>query len=155
PTLEALAEGKFVKPVRSGAPVSFLNVISSKGDYIGQGKSYSYAGNDLTAQTNPRGVTINVGDFGNLTLHFGGPRNRFLEVREFDAAKRLPSSGDAQGIEFYGNGRGANMIAGKFVVWEIEVKGNQVVRLAIDFIQRCEEKMPPLYGSLRINSSFH
>jgi hypothetical protein len=155
PSLEALAEGKFVKPVRSGAPVSALRVVSSKGDYIGQGQSYSYAGNDLTVQTNPRGVTVNVGGPGGWTLHFGGPGNRFLDVGEYDGAKRFPFSGDAPSIEFYGNGRGCNMIAGKFVVWEIEVKGNQVVRLAIDFIQRCEEKMPPLYGSLRTNSSFH
>jgi hypothetical protein len=155
PSLEGLAEGKFVKPVRSGAPVSSLRVVSTKGDYIGQGESYSYGGNELTVQTNGRGVTVNVGGPGGWTLNFGGPGNRFLEVGEYDGAKRFPFSGDAPGIEFYGNGRGCNIIAGKFVVWEIEVKGNQVVRLAIDFIQRCEEKMPPLYGSLRINSSFH
>jgi hypothetical protein len=151
PTIEALAEDKFVKPVRSGAPVSYLRVVSSKGDYIGQGKSYSYDGDELNVQTNNRGVTVSVGGW---TLNFGGPGNLFLGVGEYDGAKRFPFSGDAPGIEFYGNGRGCNMIAGKFVVWELEVKGNQV-RLAIDFVQRCEEKMPPLYGSLRINSSFH
>jgi hypothetical protein len=155
PSLEALAEDKFVKPPRSGAPVSFLRVVSSKGDYIGQGKSYSYGGEDLTVRTNNRGVTVNVGNFTGWTLNFGGPGNRFLDVGEYDGAKRFPFSGDAPGIEFSGNGRGCNMVAGKFVVWEIEVKGNEVVRLAIDFIQHCEGKMPPLYGTLRVNSSFH
>ena len=154
-SLETLADGKFVKPPRSGAPVSSLRVVSSKGDYIGQGNNYSYVGEDLTARTNHRGVTISVGSPGGWTLHFGGPGNRFLDVGEYDGAKRFPFSGQAPGIEFTGHGRGCNRIAGKFVVWEIEVKGNQVVRLAIDFIQRCEENMPPLYGSLRINSSFH
>jgi hypothetical protein len=151
-TLEALAEGKFVKPVRSGTPVSSLRVVSSKGDYIGQGKSYSYAGEDLTTRTNHRGVTVNVGGW---FLNVGGPGNRFLEVREYEGARRVPFSEDAPGLEFFGNGRGCNRLAGKFVVWELEVKGNQVVRLAIDFIQRCEETQPPLYGSLRINSTFH
>jgi hypothetical protein len=153
--LKALADGRFVKPARSGAPISYLRVVSSKGDYIGQGKSYSYGGEDLTVRTNHRGVMINVGNLGGWMLQFGGPGNRFLDVGEYDGAKRFPFSGEAPGIEFMGNGRACNMIAGKFVVWEIEVKGTQVVRLAIDFIQRCEEKGPPLYGSLRINSSFH
>jgi hypothetical protein len=154
-TLEGLADGKFVKPVRSGAPVSSLRVVSTKGDFIGQGESYSYSGDDLTAQTNQRGVTVQAEGFGGWTLNFGGPGNHFLEVGEYDGAKRFPFSGDAPGLEFYGKGRGANTLSGKFVVWELEVKGNQVVRLAIDFIQNCEEKQPPLYGSLRINSSFH
>jgi hypothetical protein len=155
PTFAALADGKFVKPVRSGAPVSSLRVVSSKGDYIGQGKTYSYSGNDFTAQVNQRGVTVQADGFTGWTLHIGGPGNRFLDVGEYEGAKRFPFSGDAPGLEFYGNGRGSNTLAGKFVVWEIEVKGNQVVRLAVDFVQRSEEKMPPLYGSLRINSSFH
>jgi hypothetical protein len=155
PALEALADGKFIKPLRAGAPVSFLRAVSSKGDYIGQGKSYSYDGDEITAQTNQRGVTVRVGGFAGWTLNFGGPGHRFLDVGEYRGAKRFPFSGEAPGIEFSGYGRGCNMISGEFTVWEIEVKGNQVIRLAIDFIQRCEEKMPPLYGSLRINSSFH
>ena len=33
--------------------------------------------------------------------------------------------------------------------------GNTVVRLAVDFVQRCEGKMPPLVGILRYNSTFY
>jgi V8-like Glu-specific endopeptidase len=152
PTLESLAEGKFVKPPRAGAPVSSLRVVSSKGDYIGQGQSYSYEGEELVARPTNRGVTLNVDGW---MVNFGGPGNRFLEVGEYVNAKRHPFSGDAPGLEFFGKGRGANQLSGKFVVWELEVKGNEVVRLAIDFIQQCEGTQPPLYGSLRINSSFH
>jgi len=152
PSLDDLAECKFVKPPRSGSPVSYLRAVSSKGDYIGQGKSYSYDGTAMTVRGHQRGATVTVGGW---TLNFGGRDKRSLEVGEYDGAKRFPFSGDAPGLEFYGNGRGCNTLAGKFVVWEFEVKGNEVVRLAIDFIQRGEEKGPPLYGSLRINSSFH
>jgi hypothetical protein len=155
PSVESLADGKFVKPPRSGSPVSHLKVISTEGDYIGQGKTFSHSGEEMTVRTNNRGVTVNVGSPGGWMLNFGGPGNRFLEVGEYDGAKRFPFSGDAPGLEFYGNGRGANTLSGKFVVWEIEVKGNEVVRLAIDFVQRCDDKMPALHGSLRINSSFH
>ena len=133
-------------------PVSYLRAVSSPGDFIGQGKSYSYAGEELTIRRFPRGVMINVGGW---TVQFGGPNNEFLHTGEYRDAKRLPFSGDSPGIEFYGNGRGANRIAGKFVVWELEVKGNDVTRLAVDFIQHCEETQPPLYGMIRFNSSFH
>jgi hypothetical protein len=163
-TFEALADGKFVKPVRSGAPASFLRVVSSsKAEYVGQGQSYSYSGDDLAVQVHSRGVTVRAAGLGGWTLHIGGPGNRFLDVGEYEGAKQFVVSGDAPGLEFHGGGRGISRLSGKFVVWEIEVKGNQVVRVAIDFIQRAaasphpgeEVKQPPLYGSLRINSSFH
>ncbi len=155
PSLEALADGKFVKPPRSSTPVSYLRAVSSKGDYIGQGKNYSYESDEISPQMNPRGVTVHVGGIGGWTLNFGGPGKRFLESGEYRDAKRFPFSGESPGLEFYGFGRGANTLSGEFMVWEIEVKNNQVVRLAVDFIQRCEGKMLPLYGSLRINSTFH
>jgi hypothetical protein len=34
------------------------------------------------------------------------------------------------------------------------VKNNEVIRLAIDFTQRCETKAP-FFGKIRINSNFH
>jgi hypothetical protein len=63
--------------------------------------------------------------------------------------RRLPR------LEFIGNGRGANKIAGKSVVWELKVKGDEVTRLAIDFIQHSEETKPPLYRMIQVNSSFY
>jgi hypothetical protein len=150
--MESLRDGKFIKPPRSSVPVSYLRAISSKGDYIGQGKTYSYAAEVLTVRRSDRGVNINAGGWN---IQFGAPNGRFLEVGEYRDAKRYAFSGASPGIEFTGEGRGCNQIAGQFVVWEIEVKGNEVTKLAIDFVQRCEGSMPPLYGRLRYRSSFH
>jgi hypothetical protein len=44
-------------------------------------------------------------------------------------------------------------VGGEFVVWELEMNGGQVVRLAIDFVHRSEGTGPPLTGSLRYNST--
>ena len=151
-SLDALSDGEFARPLRSGAPVSAVHVVSSKGDYIGQGKTYHYRGEELNVQRVPRGVSIAVDGW---TIMFGGPGGSFLGVGEYLNAKRFPFSNDSPGLEFYGNGRGANTLDGKFRVWELEVRGNQVVRFAVDFIQKCDGKMPPLYGTIRINSSFH
>jgi hypothetical protein len=150
--LDAIREGRFRKPPRSAVTVSGLRAISSKGDYIGQGKSYSYNGEDLVVRRTDRGVYLTVEGW---MIQFGGPQGQFLQVAEYANAKRYPFSGDAPGIEFIGNGRGGNQMAGKFVVWELETRGNQIVKLAIDFVQHCEGTMPPLYGMIRFNSSYH
>jgi hypothetical protein len=154
-SMDALRDGKFIKPPRSASPVSYLRVISSKGDYIGQGKAYAYPGDALAVRRNDRGVNISVGGPFGWRISFGAPHGRFLEVGQYLDAKRYPFSGASPGIEFTGEGRGCNQISGEFVVWELEFKGNEVAKLAIDFIQRCETKMPPLYGRLRYQSSFH
>ncbi len=151
-TLDAIRDGRFRMPLRSQSPVTYLRAVSVTGDYIGQGKNYSYGESEMTARRDFRGVNVAAGGFN---FQFGGPANHFLEAREYLDAKRHPFSGEAPGMEISGNGRASNVLEGKFVVWELAVKGNEVVRLAIDFSQRSEGKMPPFYGKLRINSNFH
>jgi hypothetical protein len=150
--LEAVRDGRFSRPPHSASPVTYLHSVSSPGDYIGQGKTYSYDAGGITAQRDYRGFNISAGGF---TFHFGGPGNSFLQSREYLDAKRHPFSEGSPGIEVSGNGRGCNTIVGKFVVWEYATKGNEVVRLAIDFTQSCEAKGAPFYGRIRINSTFH
>jgi hypothetical protein len=154
-SMDALRDGKFVKPPRSTSPVSYLRVVSSKGDYIGAGKSYSYSGEVLTVQRNQRGVSISVEGPTGWRILFGAPNGQFLDVGEYQDAKRFPFSDASPGIEFTGQGRGCNQISGQFMVWEFETSGNEVTKLAVDFIQRCENSMAPLYGRLRFRSSFH
>jgi Trypsin-like peptidase domain len=154
PSLEALTYGKFVQPLRNGSPVSYLRVVSSEGDYIGQGKKYSYTGDDLKAKTNGNLISVDIGRDPQWVLRFASPDIHPLKVGEYFGAKRSLFNENSPGLEFTGEGRGCNQIDGKFVVWEIELNGNEVVRLAIDFVQRCEESMPPLFGSLRINSTY-
>jgi hypothetical protein len=151
-SIDALKNGEFVRPLRSSSPISAIHVVSTEGDFIGQGKTYTYTGPELNVQRTMRGVTITVDGWNML---FGGPGQNFLTVGEFLNAKRFPFSNESPGLEFYGNGRGANTLDGKFRVWELEVEGNKVMKFAVDFIQICDGKMPPLYGTIRINSSFY
>ena len=150
--LDAIRDGRFIQRLRSPAPVSFLNAISSQGDYIGQGKTYRFAETEMVAHRNNRGVQVSAGGYN---FQFGGPGKTFLTAREYHDAKRLPFSGESPGIEIMGNGRGCNTIAGQFVVWELATKGNEVVRVAIDFVRRCDGKGPPFYGKVRMNSNFY
>jgi hypothetical protein len=54
----------------------------------------------------------------------------------------------------YGNHRGCNRLSGRFDILEIEYdsNGQDIIRFAADFEQRCETFNPPLYGSIRYNS---
>ena len=141
------------QPQKSGTPVSYMHVESSPGGRIGQGKTYDYAGGQLKATANPQGaVLIKVEGW---TVNFAGPKGRMLQVGEYAGATRYPFQKDGSpGLNFSGNGRGSNTVAGEFVVWELEINNGQIVRLAIDFTQRSEGKGPPLTGRIRINSNF-
>jgi hypothetical protein len=150
--LNAIRDGHFSRPLRSSSPVTYLRAYSTPGDWVGQGKNYSFNGDEMTSQRDLRGFIVTAGGFN---FQFGGPSNQFLEAKEYLDAKRHGFSGEAPGLAISGNGRGANMIDGKFAVWEFAFKNNEVLRLAIDFSQQSDSKPPAFYGKIRINSNFH
>lgn len=140
----------FTKPAKAAAPTSYLKIVSSPGDFIGRGMSYDYKGDQLTLKKTPRGINVRVDGW---TLDIAGPKGQFPQVGEYREAKRAPFNGESPGLNFSGKGRGSNKLSGEFVVWELEVTGDQITRLAIDFVQRSEGAGPPLTGQLRFNSS--
>jgi S1-C subfamily serine protease len=149
-TLEGLKEGKFIKPFQATAPTSYLKAVSSPGDFIGQGKSYSFEGKDLRVRFTPQAITVDVEGWN---IQFAPPRGGALAVGEYPNCKRFPFNDDSPGLSYIGHGRGSNQVGGKFVIWELEINGGQVTKMAIDFIHRSEITGPPLYGMLRFNSS--
>ena len=132
------------------APSSYLKIVSTPGDYIGQGKNYDYPGQQTAIKKTQRGVNVSVDRW---SLDVGGPKGQFFAVGEYLNAKRFAFSGDSPGLDFSGQGRGSNKLSGEFVVWELELNGDQIVVWRIDFVQRSEEKNQPLNGKLRFNST--
>lgn len=56
-------------------------------------------------------------------------------------------------MDVYGNGRGCNRVAGRFLVSHLALAPDGTVqRLAIDFEQHCEGGPAALFGSVRFNS---
>lgn len=143
-------KGPFKKPAAAKAATTYLKIDSTPGDFIGQGKSYNLGADKLTVKKTNRGVEVQAAGWH---LEVGAPNGQFLQVGEYLNAKRYAFSGASPGLDFFGQGRGSNTLAGAFVVWELEMNGDQIVRLAIDFVQRSEEKGQPLNGKLRINST--
>src|SRR5262249_327739 len=130
PKTDPKVEGKdpktalFTKPKKSATPTSYMKIVSSPGDYIGQGKNYDYRGDQLVVKAVPRGLNISVDGW---ILMIGAPKDKMLKVGEYRDAKRFAFSGESPGLDFFGKGRGSNMLTGEFAVWELEMKGDKIV----------------------------
>jgi hypothetical protein len=58
-------------------------------------------------------------------------------------------------LEFRAKARFASRLTGEFAVWELEIKDEKVVTLAIDFVQRPDpKKEASATGKIRLNSKF-
>src|SRR5262245_36401041 len=90
PPIAGVNEGKFTKPAKAAGPTSYLYAISTKGDFIGQGKTYAYRGDQLVVRRHQkRGVEIMVDGWH---IWFGAPQGGFLQVGEYRRAKRFSFS---------------------------------------------------------------
>jgi hypothetical protein len=135
-----------------------MKFVSSPGDYIGGGTTQTYkaptATFTTTGSSNQAHVSVTEGTHW-WYLDFAAPQGQALAKGGYANAARYPfQSPLGAGLSVSGDGRGCNTLRGWFKVLEFEVDANNVVqKLAIDFEQNCEVTMPPLYGSVRINSS--
>ena len=153
---ETLLKGKFIKPPAALKATSYMKLVSTSGDFIGQGKSYSYEGTQMKLGSNHGGgVSVQLtGAAGGFNLNVCAAKGEILKVGEYPGATRFPFHDKTPGLDLSGQGRGSNKLTGKFVIWELEMKGDEVVKCAIDFIQYSEGGNSPLVGIVRFNSTF-
>ena len=139
-------------PCNAPLPTGFC-FVSDKGDFIGAGEPSSGTGS-ASVKTSLSGNTneIELGLFGSggdsWTADFAAPDQGRLAPGLYDPAERYPfQMGSFAGLSIYGNGRGCNMLSGKFSVEELArdpVKG--VTRFSATFEQHCEGGAPALFG---------
>lgn len=98
--LEALIEGVFKKPKKVAARQTYLNVLSTSGDYIGQGKRYSYTKDQLQFNASEGLISVNVDNWG---LNLAPGKGRIFKVGEYDQARRYPFNDTMPGLDFSGN----------------------------------------------------
>jgi RNA polymerase sigma factor (sigma-70 family) len=146
----------FQEPMRTASPVTSLRIVSGASGQV----LSSYTGDELQVETGPRGVTVHANHVGAqppaqpLTLQFGAPSGRFLDVGKYGGVSGgVNSPNDSAGPYMTGGN-------GEFVVWECEVRDQTINRLAIDYIAwKYSGADPPVYeslvsGSLRFKSLF-
>jgi hypothetical protein len=87
------------------------------------------------------------------SLRFGGANKEKPRLGLFTNAKRHPFSDASPGFCVSSDHRGCNQLGGQFEILELEYNdAGMVTAFAANFVQRCEETGPPLFGSVRINS---
>ena len=133
----------------------FLN--SQPGDDIGQSEArlITPADGTFTASRNfDNGVNVSfsgntAGDF--WFTDFAAPMNATLVPGAYEGATLWPyQSAIGPGLSVYGDGRGCNVLSGRFVVLEASCDANgKVQSFAADFEQHCENAVPALFGSVR------
>ena len=139
---------------------TFFSYASSPGEYIGAGASHSYSFPDgqwqatFDANGNIEHITVDVnalpgGEY--WTFEFSAPPGQPLVVGTYEGARRWPFQGSLPGLSVYGNGRGCNTLAGRFVIKALAIgPGNTVDRFQATFEQNCEEASPILTGEISI-----
>jgi hypothetical protein len=143
-------------PEARAATVLFLD--SQPGDYVGAGLRQTFTTSDgaFTGTASPSGgISVSFQGpvhFWNLT--FAAPTGVPLPGA-YDEAHRAPfRSPTHAGLDVFGDGRGCNILSGRFVIHELVVNASgNIMKLAADFEQHCENATPALFGSIRLNST--
>ena len=136
-----------------------LSFSGDAGDYISQGKSWSYStskGDALTvSSSNGSLVSVSVNAYNGdwWTLDLDAPGTQVLTPGTYSAAHRYPFNGTGPGLDLSGVGRGCNQLTGSFTVSKA-VFGPQGYVQAFDasFEQHCEGGKPAARGEVHISN---
>jgi hypothetical protein len=154
-TAFALPAGAEVVPASSGS----LTMTSDPGDYIGGGRSWSYAmpPDSFSSQILYRNgveVIVNGANGDWWYLDFGAPNGAQLTPGTYDNAARWPFEDPSQpGLSIFGNGRGCNTLTGSFTVLDATyAPGGSLQSFHATFEQHCEGGSAALRGEVQISS---
>jgi hypothetical protein len=140
---------------------TYLCMMSEKGDFIGEGKTWIHLPGSSTISVELSGVDGNrvkakVGEGGDSwDLSFVTARGQGWAAGMYENAERDPFQGPSNpGIDVSGHSRGCNKISGRFEILELVSEGTprEIKRFAANFLQHCDGRAP-LSGYLRFNST--
>lgn len=137
-------------------PVTLVRFSGPGGDYISQGREYSFLPSNASmhfSRNYDGGVGVFIQGDAWWNLNFAPARGTAFTARNYPNAQRFPfQDAGHPGLDVSGDGRGCNMLTGKFKVYEAQFDAdNTPTKLAIDFEQHCEGTAPALTGKLRLN----
>lgn len=137
-----------------------LTLRSDPGDYVGQGRTFSYSnGVDAVFQTGrgPSGVHIHVLPYAGLPwfVDLAAPGGRPPPPGAYPGAMRNPfEPPGVPGLDINGEGRGCNELTGRFDVAEAAYgRQGDVRRIRATFVQHCEGAAPALRGEVRVGTT--
>lgn len=160
-TPAAAAQDTSWKPAAGSVPnaATYAYIVSSSGDYIGAGRTWSYtpATTDITVQAN--GGTINLGISGDegWGATFEPPEGVDSVVKGgvYTDLTRYPfNDPPGGGLSFSGEGRGCNELYGWYAIDDVTYANGELQTLLMRFEQRCESKSAsPLRGQIKYDAT--
>lgn len=136
-----------------------LSFSGDAGDYISQGKSYSYSTSkgDALNVSSSTGSTVRIsvnaynGDWWDL--EFDAPGTRVLAPGTYTGAHRYPFNGNGPGLALSGEGRGCNELTGSFTIIKAVFGPHGYVQtFDATFEQHCEGGNPAAHGEIHISN---
>lgn len=136
-----------------------LSFSGDSGDYISQGRSYSYStgkGDALNVSSSTGStvsISVNAYNGDSWTLDFDAPATAALAPRTYTSAHRYPFNGNGPGLSLFGEGRGCNELTGSFTISKA-IFGAEGYVQAFDatFEQHCEGGTPAARGQVHISN---
>ena len=128
---------------------------SMPGDYVGGGKTYSLP---TVTYNGLRGVypTFTVSSpTDSFQLFFSAPAGQPLVPGTYESAQRSDfRAAGHPGIDVFGDSRGCNTVAGRFIIDDAtyDAQGN-VLTFSARFEEHCEGMNPALFGEISYNST--
>jgi hypothetical protein len=142
---------------RTAYPSTLLYFKSASGDYIGQGEQRLLTPADgvFAAQADGAGG-LEVRFFGAgssfWVVSMAPPSGATLAPGTYESAARFSSPG-GPGLDVSGEGRGCDIVSGRFTVHEVAFNDDgAVIAFAADFEQHCEAAPAALIGAVRYRS---
>jgi len=143
----------------SAQETTLLQFNSEPDDWIGQGGQFTLTPSDgqIVASRVDGGVVVSFSGASWVwwDLVFVPASGTILTPGTYDWVTRWPfHSPTTGGLSVVGDGRGCNILVGRFTVLEAEYgEGGEVLRLAVDYEQHCEYDDAALFGSVRYHSA--
>lgn len=146
-------------PVAAQQPLeASFSFVSDPGDYIGQGQTRSFTLDtaSITSRSSQNGGYFGLTLFpfagGFWFLNLAAPQGTQLVAGAYEGAVRYPFQMPHQpGMDVYGDGRGCNMLTGRFEVLEAVFGPNGYIeRFHATFEQHCEGGGAALFGEVQV-----
>jgi hypothetical protein len=139
-------------PNTTPATGNYVYLESMLGDYIGQGRNYTYTDQNTNLNFSGNGVRASVRVNGDTWWNgdFAGMSNLSrLVPGYYGGLQRYPFNNPVKGgLNWDGDGRGCNTLTGWFVVDKVTYDQNAMTELDLRFEQHCEGSYTALHGKL-------
>lgn len=146
-------------PPSGAVPASgnYVYLQSDSGDYVGDGRTYTYTNADTQIGMSSSGLTISATLSGNQNWRGGFKLPSAAGTLQAGFFKDLTRTTFADpavgGVEWSGEGRGCNMIQGWVVIDKIVLVSGLLESVDLRFEQRCEGGSASLHGQIHWNKA--